>query len=143
MTAGVFEFAVRVYYEDTDASGVAYHANYLRWFERARTEWLRSLQFGQERLREELGVVFTVANIDIAFRRPARLDDLLQVETRVASVRRASLVFEQRLLRSANGELLATAEVKIGCVGFDGFRPQPMPEPMLRLMEDWQRADVR
>lgn len=143
MTGAVFEFPVRVYYEDTDASGVAYHANYLRWFERARTEWLRNLQFGQERLREELGVVFTVAHIEIGFRRPARLDDLLQVQTRIASVRKASLVFDQRLLRGDDGELLATATVKIGCVGFEDFRPRPMPAPMLQQMARWQPPDVR
>ncbi len=136
----VFEFPVRVYYEDTDASGVVYHANYLRWFERARTEWLRTLQLGQERLREELGAVFTVASMEIVYRRPARLDDLLQVETRVASIKRASLVFEQSLLRSADAELLATVAVRIGCVSFADFRPIAIPAPMQSAIDQWRQG---
>ncbi|HEY1078075.1 MAG TPA: tol-pal system-associated acyl-CoA thioesterase [Fontimonas sp.] len=140
MSGAVFEWPIRVYYEDTDASGVAYHANYLRWFERARTEWLRTLELGQERLRDELGVVFTVAGLDIVYRRPARLDDRLQVQTRVASIKRASLVFEQRLLRSADGELLATVSVRIGCVGYADFRPVALPAPMQHALERRQGA---
>ncbi len=138
MSTAIFEFPVRVYYEDTDASGVAYHANYLRWFERGRTEWLRTLQLGQERMREELGTVFTVASMEIAYRRPARLDDLLQVQTTVASVRRASLVFEQRLMRTSDTELLASVAVKIGCVSFADFRPMPMPVVMMQAIERWR-----
>jgi len=119
-------FPIRVYYEDTDASGVAYHANYLRWFERARTEWLRARGYGQERLRVEEGVAFTVSTIEVEYRKPARLDDELQVQTRVAELRRASLIFEQSLLR-ADGQLLSTARVRIACVDAATFRPKALP----------------
>lgn len=129
-----FAFPIRVYYEDTDASGVAYHANYLRWLERARTEWLRSLGMDQRRLRAELGVVFTVAKLQIDYRRPALLDDLLQVVTEVALLRRASVVFEQRLL-AQDGRLLARGSVQVACVSADGFRPVALPA---RLADIWR-----
>ncbi|HEX4895851.1 MAG TPA: tol-pal system-associated acyl-CoA thioesterase [Solimonas sp.] len=135
-----FVFPVRVYYEDTDASGVAYHANYLRWFERARTEWLRALGMGQEALRVDANVAFTVANLEIAFRRPARLDDLLEVVTRVPQVRRASLVFEQELLRPADGELLARAQARVGCVSAADFRPAALPDEMFVAIGRWSQG---
>ncbi len=116
---------IRVYYEDTDASGVAYHANYLRWLERARTEWLRGQGYGQERLRLELGVAFTVSTLEIEYRKPARLDDELEVRTRIAELRRASLIFEQSLSRA--GETLTTARVRIACVDAATFRPKALP----------------
>ncbi|MEQ1440760.1 tol-pal system-associated acyl-CoA thioesterase [Fontimonas sp. SYSU GA230001] len=136
-----FRFPVRVYYEDTDASGVTYHANYLRWFERGRTEWLRALGIGQEGLRDGTGAVFTVASLQIDFRRPARLDDALDVVTMVAAVRRASLLFEQTLVRSADGELLARAAVKVGCVSHGDFRPIPLPEALEQAIEAWRKRD--
>lgn len=137
MSAAMFRFPVRVYYEDTDASGVTYHANYLRWFERARTEWLRVLGLQQETLRDELGAVFTVASMEIEFRRPARLDDLLEVQTGAPQTRRASVVFEQALVRPGGNELLARARVKVGCVSALDFRPIPLPEAMQRAISDW------
>lgn len=124
-----FVWPVRVYYEDTDASGVVYHANYLRWFERARTEWLRAAGFDQERLLRESGLVFTVADLQIDFRAPARLDEALDVHTELALLRRASLVFEQRLQR-ASGALLAFARVRVGCVDRREFRPLALPEAL-------------
>src|SRR5690349_816525 len=131
MTPDEFVWPIRVYYEDTDASGVAYHANYLRWFERARTEWLRAGGFNQEQLRQELGIAFTVANIEIAYLRPARLDDELQVITRVSERRRASLRFDQELRRlGPDGQLLATASVRAGCVDQATFKPRAMPAPL-------------
>ncbi|MES0873457.1 tol-pal system-associated acyl-CoA thioesterase [Sinimarinibacterium thermocellulolyticum] len=130
MSLPVFVWPLRVYYEDTDASGVAYHANYLRWFERARTEWLRALGFEQTRLHDELGIVFTVASLDVRYRRPARLDDEVTVEVRVPVVRAASLQFEQRLLRSVDGAVLAELSAKVGCVAAPGFRPTALPEAL-------------
>lgn len=118
---------IRVYYEDTDASGVAYHANYLKWFERARTEWLRELGYSQERLRVELGVAFTVANLEVDYRKPARLDDELTIVTRVAEQKRASLRFEQTLILQTDSMLLAAARVRVGCVNAGDFRPCAMP----------------
>jgi len=122
---------LRVYYEDTDASGVAYHANYLRWFERARTEWLRAQGYGQEQLRTELGVAFTVAGLEIAYLRPARLDDELEVVTMVAERRRASLRFEQQLRRPGQpGAVLARVSVRVACVDAGRFKPCAMPEAL-------------
>jgi acyl-CoA thioester hydrolase len=143
MTASPFVFPIRVYYEDTDASGVAYHANYLRWFERGRTEWLRSLGFSQELLREELAVAFTVANLQIDYRRPARLDDLLEVATRVAEVRAASLVFEQVLGPAGGGQLLARASVRVGCVDMADFRPTALPGGLKAAFGKWVEAPSR
>ena len=132
MSVPSFTFPIRVYYEDTDASGVAYHANYLRWFERGRTEWLRALGLGQEQLRGELDVAFTVANLQVDYRRPARLDDWLEVVTRVSQARRASLVFEQILRPRDATELLARATVRIACVGMTDFRPVPLPAALVQ-----------
>ncbi|HEY0975661.1 MAG TPA: tol-pal system-associated acyl-CoA thioesterase [Solimonas sp.] len=122
-----YRFALRVYYEDTDASGVAYHANYLRWFERARTEWLRALDASQERMRLEWSIAFTVASLEIRYLRPARLDDALEVETVVSRLRGASLEFEQTLYRAGENRALATVQVRIGCVDAASFRPCPIP----------------
>lgn len=123
-----FVWPVRVYWEDTDASGVVYHANYLRWFERARTEWLRALGYSQERLRTELGVAFTIANLEIDYRRPARLDDALVATVVVSERRRASLHFTQQLRRvDAEGEILAEARVRAGCVDVATFRARSVP----------------
>jgi acyl-CoA thioester hydrolase len=127
MSTTEFILPVRVYYEDTDASAVAYHASYLRWFERARTEWLRARGMGQEDLRLRLGVAFTLASIEVRYRRPARLDDELEVLTEVAELRKASLEFEQRVRRRRDGELLTEAWVRVGCVDAETFRPRALP----------------
>ncbi len=123
------QYPLRVYYEDTDASGVVYHANYLRWFERARTEWLRHLGFGQERLLRDAGVGFTVASLSVRYLRPARLDDELLVCTQVSGLGKASIEFAQHLhyANSPDDAMLATATVRVGCVGVEGFRPRRMP----------------
>ena len=130
-----FLWPARVYYEDTDASGVVYHANYLRYFERARTEWLRHMGFGQQNLRESLAVAFTVANMSIDFLRPARLDDDLEITVIVANMRRASLEFRQELRRKGEAELLARAHVRVGCVDEKSFRPVALPEPFIQYVE--------
>lgn len=128
--------SLRVYYEDTDVSGVVYHANYLRYLERARTEWLRQCGLSQEVLRVEHGIAFTVADMQIDFRAPARLDDLLEVVTRIAQRKRASLVFEQTLVRSAAPLLLLTrATVRVGCVDVANFRPRALPEGLFAASE--------
>lgn len=120
-----FEWPIRVYYEDTDASGVVYHANYLRYFERARTEWLRALGYDQASLAAELGVVFTVVSATLAFRRPARLDDMLTADVVISEVRRASLSFEQTLRRGR--EHVASGQFRVACVDARGFRPRAVP----------------
>lgn len=127
--SGEHLWSLRVYYEDTDASGVAYHANYLRWFERARTEWLRAQGYSQERLRTELGIAFTVASLEIAYLKPARLDDELEVVTVIAERKRVSLRFTQILRRLREPALvLAEARVRVASVNEASFKPCAMPE---------------
>lgn len=129
MSTSEFDYPARVYYEDTDASGVVYHARYLQFFERARTEWLRHSGITQQKLREHDGVVFTIASIEVEFLRPARLDDLLRVTVVVEHRRRASLDFAQELWREGAPELLlARARVRVACVDATGFRPCALPD---------------
>lgn len=124
----VFSWPIRVYYEDTDLSGVVYHASYLRFLERARTEWLRARGFSQERLKSELGVVFTVAGMEIEFRRPARLDDALEATVVIEGRKRASLNFVQTLRRAGQvPEVLTEARVRVACVDMANFRPCALP----------------
>ena len=131
-----FTYPVRVYYEDTDASRVVYHAAYVKYFERARTEWLRALGFSQHELHDELGVVFTVANMELDFLRPGRLDDELQVGVSVEQVRRASISFRQELHRKGEGSTpLARATVRVGCVHYQTFRPCPLPEAFVNQLK--------
>ena len=135
MKSGPFVWPLRIYYEDTDVSGVVYHANYLRFFERARTEWLRTLGCSQEQLRNEMGVAFTVTSIDIAFRYPARLDDELEATVAITELRRASLRFSQTLrLQAEPGRVLATALVRVACVDMQGFKPKPLPSGFERIV---------
>lgn len=123
----VFVWPVRVYWEDTDASGVVYHANYLRWLERARTEWLRARGLDQESMRTKLGIAFTLASVEIRYIKPARLDDALEVHTEVSEIKRASFGFRQRVLRPSTGEVLTEASVRAACVDAATFRPVPLP----------------
>lgn len=125
----IFNWPVRIYYEDTDVSGVVYHANYLRYFERARTEWLRAKGLSQEILRVDHGIAFTVANMEIDFLAPARLDDQLNVTVEQTSRKRASLIFSQTLRRADVPEkVLARATARVGCVDVLNFRPRALPE---------------
>ena len=127
MSDPVFVWPIRIYWEDTDASGVVYHANYLRYFERARSEWLRARGHDQESMRVKLRIAFTVANLDIRYIRPARLDDALEATVVISELRRASLSFRQQLRRAGSGEVLAEASVRAGCVDAATFRPVPLP----------------
>lgn len=128
MNNSAHQLQLRVYWEDTDASGVVYHANYLKWAERGRTEWLRALGGEQQRWIVEAGIAFTVAEMTVRYRRPARLDDRVLIKTELGVQRRASLMFEQRALLADSGELLAQMSVKAGCVDVKTFRPRPLPE---------------
>lgn len=131
MSQSLFSWPSRVYYEDTDASGVVYHARYLQFFERARSEWLRAQGLSHENLRAEHAVVFTVANIEIDFLKPARLDDLLRVTVDIEQRRRASLEFSQTLSRDGEpAQLLARAWVRVACVDADQFRPRALPDAL-------------
>lgn len=120
-----FPFTLRVYYEDTDAGGVVYHANYLRFFERARTEWLRSLGYGQQALVQTEQRLFVVRSVSTQFLAPARLDDTLLIRSELAALGRASLVFRQTCWRQQAH--LASAEVRVGCLHASTFRPAALP----------------
>jgi acyl-CoA thioester hydrolase len=120
-----FRWPVRVYYEDTDAGGVVYYANYLKFFERCRTEWLRSLGAGQFDLAHDQGLQFVVTEIDARFRLPARLDDELTIEARVVRRAHCFLVFEQRARRGTDH--LADARVKVACIDRRHRRPARLP----------------
>lgn len=126
-----FRHPIRVYWEDTDAGGVVFYANYLKFFERARTEWLRSLGHEQQRLREETGAVFVVTETAVRYLLPARLDDLLQVSVDTVHAGKARMTIVQQAWRPrADGrgdELLAEGTIRIGCVSADTFRPQRIP----------------
>ena len=125
-----FHWPVRVYYEDTDSGGVVYYANYLRFMERARTEWLRSLGVEQDLLIEQEGVLFAVRHVDLDYLKPARFNDLLEVSSKVIEFGRASLTFEQKITRmdAETKTELCRGQVKIACLGAESFRPRPIPE---------------
>ncbi len=127
-----FHWSVRVYYEDTDCGGVVYYANYLKFMERARTEWLRKLGFEQDRLRDEQGVIFGVRSASIEYLKPARFNDALRVSVRLVEMGRASLSVEQTVLRAEGSNALATARIRLVCLDADGFRPCPIPAAMTR-----------
>jgi acyl-CoA thioester hydrolase len=120
-----FRVAMRIYWEDTDAAGIVFYANYLKFFERARTEWLRSLGFGQEMLRRDAGIAFVVSDTALRYRRPARLDDVIEVSVAVVHLGQASLEIAQEARRA--GELLAEGTIRIGCVELGTFRPCRIP----------------
>lgn len=122
-----FRWPVRVYYEDTDCGGVVYHTGYLRYLERARTEWLRSLGLDQSRLRDELGLVFVVRRLSGEYIKPAVLDDQLEVVTSVARQGRARLHFAQEVRRDAT---LFSGNVEVVCLTADTMRPRPLPKEL-------------
>jgi len=131
-----FVWPVRVYWEDTDAGGVVYYANYLRFMERARTEWLRALGVEQTMLKEQLNVLMVVAQVQANYRRPARYGDQLQVHCRVTEIGKVSLSFEQRIYRDAvGGELLLDGTVKVGCIDAGSFRPKALPQVVIGSLQ--------
>jgi acyl-CoA thioester hydrolase len=132
--APVFRLPVRVYWEDTDAGGVVFYANYLTFFERARTEWLRSRGHLQERWRRESGIGFVVTDTSVRYRCPARLDDLLDVTVAVAHAGQASFSVTQQAWRSdepGRPQLLAEGKIRIGCVALETFKPCRIPSAIL------------
>ena len=127
-----FTWPVRVYFEDTDAGGVVFYGKYLKFYERARTEWLRSLGIGQQFLKEAYGILFVVKNVSVDYRRSAVLDDALQVTSEVAWMKGASLGFEQGVWRGDT--LLSSAKVTIVCVDRQTMRPVPIPGDVAEKM---------
>jgi acyl-CoA thioester hydrolase len=126
----MFSLPVRVYWEDTDAGGVVYYANYLRFMERARSEWLRELGFEQDQLRDEAGVVFVVRRVEIDYLTPARFNDLLDVSVRLLETGRASIDVEQQI--AVGPTRLANASVKLVCVDAARFKPAKIPAALLK-----------
>ena len=136
-----FEFPVRVYWEDTDAGGIVFYANYLKFFERARTEWLRSLGVGQQQLREQTGGMFVVTDAQLRYHRPARLDDELIVTAALQSAGRASLTIVQSALlkpeQMADEQaplLLSEGTIRIGWVDAATLRPARIPHSLLEQL---------
>ena len=122
-----FNWPVRVYYEDTDSAGVVYHSNYLKYMERARTEWLRALGFSQQHLREAEGVLFVVMHMTIRFLRPARFDEQLNVTSRLNNMNAASMNFTQSIYND-DADPICTAEVAIACLDTASMKPRRIPE---------------
>jgi acyl-CoA thioester hydrolase len=122
---------IRVYWEDTDAGGVVFYANYLKFFERARTEWLRALGMAQQALRDETGAIFIVSDTALRYLAPARLDDLLDITVQPLEIGRASLRLAQQA--RLGDRLLCEGEIRVGCVDAGTFRPRRFPPPLLRL----------
>jgi len=136
--APVFRMALRVYWEDTDAAGIVFYANFLKFFERARTEWLRTKGYSQEQLRTERGTGFIVTDASISYRRPARLDDLIDVTVALTRVGQTSLQIAQQALRivpDGTNELLADGTIRIGCVELGTYRPRRIPTEILQSIQ--------
>jgi acyl-CoA thioester hydrolase len=129
-----FTWPARVYWEDTDGGGVVYYANYLRFLERARTEWLRARGFSQTELLKSTGVMFVVANLSIDYKRPAKLDDTLDISCDVQMEGNVCMEFAQRIRRA--DEVLVEASVRVACLDAQSFRPKRIPEPIASAIRD-------
>lgn len=132
MTKAVFSWPIRVYFQDTDAGGVVYHASYVNFFERARTEWLRSFGYSNAGLMKELGVMFVVRSLKLEYLKPSLLDDLLEVTAKVKDIGRSRVTLLQTVLRDDG--LLAEGEVHLVCVDVGTFKPVSVPEV---LRKEW------
>jgi acyl-CoA thioester hydrolase len=134
-----FTLPVRIYYEDTDAGGVVYYANYLRFFERCRTEWLRAIGFEQAVLLRDSGIVFVVRGVDLEYLKPARLDDLVTVGLEVEKFTRAQIFFRQHVRRGETGEELVRGTIQIVCVRIDPgtgqMKPASLPAALRAQLE--------
>jgi len=133
----IFTFPIRIYWEDTDAGGIVFYANYLKFFERARTEWLRSLGVEQQSLKDKSGGMFVVSETHIKYFSPARLDDLIEVTAQTSEAGRASLVLYQQAWHFVNGEhkLLAEGTIRIGWVDTQTMKPGRIPAQILEALQ--------
>ena len=133
-----FGFPLRVYWEDTDAGGIVFYANYLKFMERGRTEWLRALGFNQQVLREQVGGMFVVSETAVKYHQPARLDDALWVTARVQDAGRVSLTVAQQVMLQREGQpdaLLAEGTIRIGWVDAATLKPGRIPAPILEVLK--------
>lgn len=133
MTHTLFQLGLRIYWEDTDAGGIVFYANYLKFFERARTEWLRKLGVEQQALRDEQGLIFVVSETRIRYLSPARLDDWLNVSVELRESGRASMTLFQQA--RCGERVLAEGEIRIGCVDAATFRPSRIPSFLLQALQ--------
>jgi acyl-CoA thioester hydrolase len=138
--AGGFMWPVRVYYEDTDSAGVVYYANYLRYFERARTEWLRALGFEQPELAARHQIVFVVRSINVEYLQPARFNDELQISVELDAPGASQIVFVQRVLRGV--DVLSEAQVRVACVSLLTHKPVRMPKTISAALSADLSADL-
>ena len=127
-----FSWPVRVYYEDTDAGGVVFYANYLKFFERARTEMLRSFGFEQDRLVSEDKVIFVVRSVTVDYLKPARFNEQIDVSAKIIENKKTSLIFEQSITREQ--EVLCNGKIRIACVDAENMRPKPIPIAILEQL---------
>jgi len=132
-----FTWPVRVYYEDTDAGGVVFYANYLRFLERARTEWLRQYGFEQDQLRKELNIVFAVRAVDIQYLKPARFNEQLNVSVENIQLKQASMAMQQSIFKLSEdkNELIVKSTVNVVCLHSDTFSPCLIPKPILEVLK--------
>ena len=132
-----YQFPIRIYWEDTDAGGIVFYANYLKFFERARTEWLRSLGVEQQSLKDESGGMFVVSETQLKYFSPARLDDLLEVTAQTSESGRASLVLTQQAWLNVAGQrkLLAEGTIRIGWVDSQTMKPGRIPAKILEVLQ--------
>ena len=133
-----FQFPIRIYWEDTDAGGIVFYANYLKFFERARTEWLRAIGFGQQVLRDESGGMFVVSETTVKYHSPARLDDTLVVTAELQEAGRVSLTIAQRAyLRTPDqtDRLLSEGTIRLGWVDSQTLKPGRIPAPVLEALK--------
>lgn len=128
-----FKIGVRIYYEDTDTGGVVYYANYLKFFERARTEWLRSLGLNQQQLVTSENIMFVVKQANIDYKQAARLDDLIEISTIVNDIRASSIYFQQQAI--LNNELMAKANIQVCTVNAESFKPTRIPQTIRQLIQ--------
>ena len=128
----IFHWPVRVYYEDTDAGGVVFYANYLKFFERARTEMLRSMGFEQDKLITEQKLVFVVRSVQIDYLKPARFNEAIDVTAEVTLAKKVSLNFEQIITR--DGDVLCKGNVRIACLDIETMKPKTIPEDLLQQL---------
>jgi acyl-CoA thioester hydrolase len=136
-----YQLAIRVYWEDTDAGGIVFYANYLKYMERARTEWLRSLGIDQRKLREQAGGQFVVSEAQLKYHRPARLDDELTATADLRQIGQASLIIGQRVLsKSEHNALLCEGTIRIGWVDASTLRPARMPAHVSGTLERYRRS---
>ena len=128
-----FKWNVRIYFEDTDSGGVVYHSNYLKFMERARTEWLRSLQLNQADLKKKDKIMFVVANVNIDYKKAARFNDELDIETSINKIGASRVDLTQNIMK--NSDLNTSAKVSIACIHSETFKPQRIPKLIKQQME--------